>query len=115
MPNYIATFNVELNQQLTVSITANNTLDASNAANVIAYEIVSDPEFLVENLSLKCTSIETEAPKYTPLTSAKANSSPTHSSENEYTSLASLYSQRPEPCAPCQGGSNQASGYTRLT
>ena len=115
MPKYTATFNVKLNEQLTISINANSPLDASDAADVIAYEIASDPGFLVENLELECTSVEAEAPSYTPLTTTEANSSSAHSNEGQYTSLASLYAQRTEPCAPCQGSSNPTPGYTRLT
>lgn len=115
MPKYTATFNVNLNEQLTISINATNKLDASDAADVIAYEIASDPGFLVQNLQLECTSIEAETPTYTPLTTTEANSSPAHSNEGQYTSLASLYAQRSEPCAPCQGTSSPTPGYTRLT
>lgn len=115
MPKYTITFNVKLNEELKISINANNQLDASDAANVIAYEIASDPGFLVENLELECTSVEAQAPNYTPLTNEGGSSPATRSSESQYTSLASLYAQRPEPCSPCQSNSNLTPGYTRLT
>jgi hypothetical protein len=115
MPKYTVTFNVKLNEELTISINANGPIDASDAADVIAYEIASDPTFLVESLKLECTSIEAEPSNYTPLTNAEARPSPTHSDETQYTSLASLYAQRPQPCAPCQGSSSPTPGYTRLT
>lgn len=115
MPKYTVTFNVKLDEQLTVSIDANNQLDASDAADVIAYEIVSDPGFLVSSLQLECISVEAETPSYTPLTSPGVNSSTTHHDDGQYTSLASLYAQRSETCTPCQRNPSLTSSYTRLT
>lgn len=115
MPKYTVTFNVKLDQQLEISINANNQLDASDAADVIAYEIASDPGFLVDNLQLECTSVEPEAPTYTRLTNASSSASAASFNQDGYTSLASLYAQEAQPCDPCQGSLHSASSYTRLT
>jgi|11BtaG_2_1085332.scaffolds.fasta_scaffold00001_39 hypothetical protein len=114
MPKYNITFNVKLDEQLTIAINASNETDALTAADVIACEIASDPEFLADQLQLHCTDIEPQVASYVSLTSARTPHPSAQSNDASYTSLASLHTQAPQPCSPCRNPSTHNSGYTRL-